>query len=124
MSSKSQQRAAQAVNRPCHDDIECPPAGVLEHGIEARALVAQEALIAGVPLIATKVGGIPELVGDGAVLVRLGDSRAAARALRHLAEMPYLRAELAARGRAEAAAWPDEDHVAADVLAAYRSVLR
>ncbi|GAA3603351.1 glycosyltransferase family 4 protein [Microlunatus ginsengisoli] len=91
---------------------------------EARALVAQEALLAGVPLIATKVGGVPELVGDGAVLVRSGDAPAAARALRHLAELPFLRAELAARGRAEAAAWPDEDAVAADVLAAYHSVLR
>src|SRR5262245_33947566 len=30
------ERATQAVNRPCHDDIELPPAGVLEHGIEAR----------------------------------------------------------------------------------------
>jgi glycosyltransferase involved in cell wall biosynthesis len=90
---------------------------------EARALVAQEALLAGVPLIATRVGGIPELVGDGGVLVRLGDSHGAARALRHLADMPFLRAELAARGRAEAATWPDEDAVAADVLAAYRSVI-
>jgi len=26
------ERAAQAVNRPCHDDIEFPPASVLEHG--------------------------------------------------------------------------------------------
>jgi glycosyltransferase involved in cell wall biosynthesis len=90
---------------------------------EARALVAQEALLAGVPLVATRVGGIPELVGEGAVLFRLGDSRAAGRALRHLADLPFLRGELAARGRAEAATWPDEDDVAADVLAAYRSIL-
>jgi hypothetical protein len=34
------QRAAQAVNRPRHDDIELPPAGVLEHGIEARPSVS------------------------------------------------------------------------------------
>lgn len=106
------------------DLLAAADAALLTSSWEARALVAQEALIAGVPLIATRVGGIPELVGDGAVLVRLGDSRTAARALRHLAEMPFLRAELAARGRAEAAAWPDEDDVAADVLAAYRSVLR
>src|SRR5215471_11016254 len=31
---------AQAVNRPCHDDIELPPAGVLEHGIESRPSVS------------------------------------------------------------------------------------
>jgi glycosyltransferase involved in cell wall biosynthesis len=97
---------------------------VLTSTWEARSLVAQEALLAGVPLVATRVGGIPELVGDGAVLVRSGDAHAAARALRNLADMPYLRAELAARGRAEAAIWPDEDETAADVLAAYRSVVR
>src|SRR6516225_7435795 len=41
---------AQAVNRPCHDDIELPPAGVLEHGIESRpsvsSLGARDACIA------------------------------------------------------------------------------
>jgi glycosyltransferase involved in cell wall biosynthesis len=90
---------------------------------EARALVAQEALLAGLPLISTRVGGIPELVGDAAVLVRAGDSPAAARALRHLADLPFLRGELTARGRAQAASWPDEDAVAADVVAAYRLAL-
>ena len=34
------QRAAQAVNRPGHDDIELPSAGVLEHGIEAGPSVS------------------------------------------------------------------------------------
>src|SRR5439155_1128141 len=36
---------------------------------EARQLFAQEALRAGVPLVATSVGGLPELVGEAAVLV-------------------------------------------------------
>ena len=39
---------------------------------EARALVAQEALLAGVPLISTRVGGIEELVDSAAVLVPPG----------------------------------------------------
>ncbi|MDP9396228.1 MAG: glycosyltransferase family 4 protein, partial [Actinomycetota bacterium] len=45
---------------------------VLTSDWEARALVAQEALRAGVPLVATAVGGVPELVGDAAELVRPG----------------------------------------------------
>src|SRR6516165_5730567 len=34
------QRAAHSVDRPSHNDIELPPAGVLEHGIEARPSVS------------------------------------------------------------------------------------
>ena len=48
---------------------------------EARALVAQEALLSGLPLISTRVGGIEELVGDAAVLVEPGDAAGAARRL-------------------------------------------
>lgn len=45
---------------------------VLPSRWEARALLAQEALRVGVPLVATAVGGVPELVGEGAVLVPPG----------------------------------------------------
>jgi len=86
---------------------------------EARALVAQEALLAGLPLVSTAVGGIPELVGDAADLVDLGDVPGAAGALRRLADDPAERERLAAAGRIRAATWPDEDEVADDVLAAY-----
>ena len=49
---------------------------------EARALVAQEALLAGLPLVSTAVGGVPDLVGDAAVLVPPGDRAAVAQAVR------------------------------------------
>jgi glycosyltransferase involved in cell wall biosynthesis len=90
---------------------------------EARALVAQEALLAGVPLISTRVGGIEELVGEAAVLVELGDSAAAARAVLTLAEEPQRRQILREAGRARAATWPDEDQVVDDLLAAYTEVV-
>jgi glycosyltransferase involved in cell wall biosynthesis len=45
---------------------------------EARALVVQEAMRAGVPVVATAVGGLPELVGDDALLVPPGDPAAVA----------------------------------------------
>lgn len=89
---------------------------------EARALVAQEALLAGLPLISTRVGGIEELVGDAAVLVPPDDPGALIEAVRTLAGDPARRADLARRGRARAASWPDEDAVVSDLLAAYRSV--
>lgn len=90
---------------------------------EARALVAQEALLAGLPLVATRVGGIEELVGDAAVLVPLGDVGLAAAAVRGLADDPGARQRLAAAGRVRAAGWPDEDQVADDVLRAYAEVV-
>jgi len=86
---------------------------------EARALVAQEALLAGLPLVSTRVGGIAELVGDAAVLVDPDDVEAAAAAVLGLADDPARRAALAAAGRRRAADWPDEDQVARDLAATY-----
>ena len=105
------------------DLLRAADVAVLTSRWEARALVAQEALLAGVPLLATRVGGIEELVGDAAVLVELDDVDAAARALIRLAGDPGWRADLAARGRARASTWPGEDEVADDVAAAYAEVL-
>jgi len=91
---------------------------------EARALVAQEALLAGLPLVSTAVGGVPELVGEAAVLVAPSDVPAAVRAVRMLADDPAERARLAAAGRRQAATWPTEDDVVADLLTAYAEVTR
>ena len=47
---------------------------------EARALVVQEAMRAGRPIVATRVGGIPALTGeDAAILVPPGDAGQLAR---------------------------------------------
>ena len=43
---------------------------------EGQPLVLQEALQAGAAIVATRVGGIPDLVGDAAVLVSPGDPAA------------------------------------------------
>lgn len=94
--------------------------GLLTSTWEARALVAQEALLAGLPLVSTRVGGIEELVGDAAVLVELGDVDAAAAALRRLVDNPSERRRLSEAGLVRAACWPDEDDVADDVVSAYR----
>ncbi|ORT60156.1 glycosyltransferase family 4 protein [Streptomyces sp. CB03238] len=92
---------------------------VLPSRWEARAPLAQEALRLGVPLVATAVGGVPELVGDAAVLVRYGDADALAAAVTALLADPARRAALAAAGRAQAATWPTEDETIAQVLSVY-----
>ena len=86
---------------------------------EARQLFAQEALRAGVPLVATSVGGLPELVGDAAVLVPPGDLDAVDAAVNDLLDHPERRAELAARGREKAATWPTEEQTVDRVEALY-----
>jgi glycosyltransferase involved in cell wall biosynthesis len=91
---------------------------------EARQLFAQEALRAGVPLIATAVGGLPGLVGDAAVQIPPGDVDALDAAVRKLLADPAERAALAARGPLRAARWPTEADTVADVLAAYAEVTR
>ncbi|MFI9722581.1 glycosyltransferase family 4 protein [Streptomyces sp. NPDC052396] len=86
---------------------------------EARSLLAQEALHAGVALVATSVGSVPDLVGDAAQLVPFGDAEALAVAVSGLLADPVRRARLAAAGRLQAASWPSEDDTVAHVLSVY-----
>ncbi|WP_327322708.1 glycosyltransferase family 4 protein [Streptomyces sp. NBC_01210] len=96
---------------------------VLPSRWEARSLLAQEALRLGVPLVATAVGGIPELVGEAAELVPYGDAAALGGAVARLLSDPGVREELAAAGRAQAATWPTEDETIALVLSVYDEVV-
>lgn len=91
---------------------------------EARSLTAQEAMRAGRPLVATAVGGIPDLVGDGAVLVPAGDAEALGTAVRGLLDDPAAAAALGERARAVAATWPGTDDAVDLVVAAYAGLRR
>lgn len=64
---------------------------------EAFGLVLIEAMSMGKPVIATSVGGIPEIIehGENGLMVPPGDSSALARAIGELTEIPSLREELA-----------------------------
>lgn len=92
---------------------------VLASRWEGRSVLAQEALRAGVPLVATAVGGVPELVGDAAELVPYGDSEVLAGAVVRLLGDPARRLSLAEAGKAQAATWPTEDETVAQVLSVY-----
>ncbi|MGY1688236.1 glycosyltransferase family 4 protein [Geodermatophilus sp. SYSU D00867] len=96
---------------------------VLPSRWEARSLTAQEALRAGTPLVATRTGGLPELLGDGALLVPPGDAAALAGAVADLLADPARAAALAEAGRARAAGWPDEAATARTLVAVYRELL-
>jgi glycosyltransferase involved in cell wall biosynthesis len=89
---------------------------------EARSLVAQEALRAGVPLVTTPVGGLPDLLGDAAVFVPVGDAPALGAALERVLGDPDLAHDLGAKSLRQAATWPDVETAVADLVAAYRSL--
>ncbi|MFE0105353.1 glycosyltransferase family 4 protein [Streptomyces sp. NPDC059009] len=86
---------------------------------ESRSVLAQEALHARVPLVATAVGGIPELVGDAAELVPYGDAQALSEAVVRLLADPGRRDRLRIKGQAQAASWPTEDETVTQVLSVY-----
>jgi colanic acid/amylovoran biosynthesis glycosyltransferase len=68
---------------------------------EAQGLVLQEAQACGLPIVATRNGGIPESVIDGvsAFLVREADAGALGEALLRLIKQPQLWPEMGRRGR-------------------------
>jgi len=71
---------------------------------EACPRVAIESMAMQVPVVATSVGGLPELIQNGrtGLLVPAGDSAALAKAICYLAENPGIRREMGKEGRKRA----------------------
>jgi glycosyltransferase involved in cell wall biosynthesis len=105
------------------DLLSAADACVLPSRWEARSLTAQEALRIGTPLVATRTGGLPELLGDAAELVEVGDAGALADAVVRVLTDPGHAARLVQAGRRQAATWPDEAGTAAELVALYRELL-
>jgi glycosyltransferase involved in cell wall biosynthesis len=96
---------------------------VLPSRWEARSLTAQEALRSGTALVATRTGGLPELLGDAAELVPVGDAAALVEAVVRVLTDDAHRARLIEAGRRQAAGWPDEAATARHLVSVYRELL-
>lgn len=89
---------------------------------EGFGLPLAEAMALGVPVVAVRRSAVPEVVGDGGLLVPHGDGRSLALALERLLSDPALRRQLAATAasRARRFTW---ERAAALTLALYERVL-
>jgi glycosyltransferase involved in cell wall biosynthesis len=98
---------------------------VLPSHWEGQPLVLQEALRAGAPVVATRVGGVPGLTGeDAALLVPRGDARALAAAVRSVLTDAPLAARLRTAAAVRAATLPTGADAVTAALRAYASAGR
>jgi glycosyltransferase involved in cell wall biosynthesis len=94
---------------------------VLPSRWEGQPLILQEALRAGRPIVAIRVGGIPDLTGeDAALLVRPGDPDELAAAVRRVLTDGGLARRLSAAALERARTLPTENDAVEAALAVYR----
>jgi glycosyltransferase involved in cell wall biosynthesis len=97
----------------------------LERSFESQSLAATEAMFAGVPVVASRVGGLPEVVVDGetGMLVEPGDPVALAGAIERLLGDRQLRERMGAQARSRAAERFSVEQMIASFEALYAELL-
>lgn len=90
--------------------------------VEQFGRILIEAMACGVPVVGSRSGEIPRVIGDAGIVVPPGDPGALAGTLRALADSEERRRDLAARGRARVLARYTHDEIALRTAEFYREV--
>ncbi len=107
------------------DLLACSDVFLLPSLEESFGLAALEAMAAGVPVVATRVGGLPEVVGEGegGFLFDIDDFDGMIRTLRELAQDPGRRAWCGARARERAFRLFSSERIVPQYESFYEAVL-
>ena len=98
-------------------------AGLYTSEYESFGLGILETVLYGKPVVAFRVGGIPEVIGDSSPLYPFGDVTAAAAGLDALVESPNLARELGERSRNRAMERFSADRIVPQYEALYRRIV-
>src|SRR5436853_1696136 len=103
--------------------LQAADAGLYTSEYESFGLSILETMFYGKPVVAFRVGGIPEVIGDSCPLYPFGDAAAAAAALDGLIESPADARELGERSRVRAIENFSADRILPQYEALYRGVI-
>ena len=105
------------------DYLEAADAGLYTSEYESFGLSILETAFYGKPVVAFRVGGIPEVLGDSYPLYPFGDVTAAAAALDALIDSPNLAREMGERSRKRALERFSADHIVPQYERLYRRIV-
>lgn len=104
-------------------DIYLAPSKASKFWLEQYNTTLLEAQAAGLPIITTLSGGIPENVGNAALLIQPDDSYSLSNAIKQLTVHVNMREEYAKRARERAVTHHDKKHIAKKIKDVYNSLL-
>ncbi len=96
---------------------------VIPSRFEGFGLTALEAMSLSKPVIASRAGGLPEVMGDTGRLTPIGDQRAITDAILELADDPRLRDTMGMAARARAEAHFSLPAIASQLIAIYETLV-